>query len=200
MPKASNQEQAERCATPRRDLSKSEYTSAFRWRSRQIDSSVAAHASLVIAKNDGLSIDEAIAKVTGGRVDASKPVPYPASERHEPIVVTAEPEHEPLGGDGDELVFVDFDQIPRDMQPNRTPNPRYFGVAEQLRRHAGRWACVKTFADQKDPRERARQMRQRIRTGKLAAFRPSGRFDAVITTPEPDGPTLVYASCRPMEA
>lgn len=103
-------------------------------------------------------------------------------------------------GMGMELVFVDFDQIPRDMQPNRTPNPRYFGVAEQLRRHAGRWACVKTFADQKDPRERARQMRQRIRTGKLAAFRPSGRFDAVITTPEPDGPTLVYASCRPMEA
>ena len=39
-----------------------------------------------------------------------------------------------------------------------------------------------------------------IRTGKLAAFRPSGRFDAVITTPEPDGPTLAYASCRPMEA
>lgn len=111
MPKASDQEQAERCATPRRDLSKSEYTSAFRWRSRRIDSS----------------------------------------------------------------------------------------VAEQLRRHAGRWACVKTFADQKDPRERARQMRQRIRTGKLAAFRPNGRFDAVITTPEPDGPTLVYASCRPME-
>ena len=93
MPKASDQEQAERCATPRRDLSKSEYTSAFRWRSRRIDSSVAAHASLVIAKNDGLSIDEAIAKVTGGRVDASKPVPYPAPERHEPIVVTAEPEH-----------------------------------------------------------------------------------------------------------
>lgn len=59
---------------------------------------------------------------------------------------------------------------------------------------------MKTFADQKDPRERARQMRQRIRTGKLAAFRPRGRFDAVITTPEPDGPTLVYASCRPMEA
>lgn len=161
MPKASDQEQAERCATPRRNLSKSEYISAFRWRSRRIDSSVAAHASLVIAKNDGLSIDEAIAKVTGGRVDASKPVPYPAPERHEPIVVTAEPEHEPLGGDGDELVFVDFDQIPR---------------------------------------ERARQMRKRIRTGKLAAFRPSGRFDAVITTPEPDGPTLVYASCRPMEA
>ena len=97
-------------------------------------------------------------------------------------------------------MFVDFDQIPRDMQPNRTPNPRYYGVAEQLRRHAGRWACVKTFADQKDPRGRARQMRNRIRTGKLAAFRPSGRFDAVITTPEPDGPTLVYASCRPMEA
>ena len=124
MPKASDQEQAERCATPRRDLSKSEYTSAFRWRSRRIDSSVAAHASLAIAKNDRLSIDEAIAKVTGRRVDASKPVPYPAPERHEPIVVTAEPEHEPLGGDGDELVFVDFDQIPRDMQPNRTPNPR----------------------------------------------------------------------------
>lgn len=92
MPKASDQEQAERCATPRRDLSKGEYTSAFRWRSRRIDSSVAAHASLVIAENDCLSIDEAIAKVTGGR------------------------------------------------------------------------------------------------------------FDAVITTPEPDGPTLVYASCRPMEA
>lgn len=128
MPKASDQEQAERCATPRRDLSKSEYTSAFRWRSRRIDSSVAAHASLVIAENDDLSIDEAIAKVT-----------------------------------------------------------------------AGRWACVKTFADQKNPRERARQMRQRIRTGKLAAFRPNGRFDAVVTTPEPDGPTLVYASCRPME-
>lgn len=178
MPKASDQEQAERCATPRRDLSKSEYTSAFRWRSRRIDSSVAAHASLVIAENDDLSIDEAIAKVTGGRVDFSKPAPHPAPE----------------------LMFVDFDQIPRDMRPNRTPNPRYFGVAEQLRRHAGRWACVKTFADQKDPRERARQMRQRIRTGKLAAFRPSGRFDAVITTPEPDGPTLVYASCRPMEA
>ncbi len=35
MPKASDQEQAERCATPRRDLSKSEYTSAFRWRSRR---------------------------------------------------------------------------------------------------------------------------------------------------------------------
>jgi len=81
MPKASDQEQAERCATPRRDLSKSEYTSAFRWRSRRIDSSVAAHASLAIAKNDRLSIDEAIAKVTGGRVDASKPVPYPAGWR-----------------------------------------------------------------------------------------------------------------------
>ncbi|WP_368099910.1 hypothetical protein [Bifidobacterium adolescentis] len=200
MPKASDQEQAERCATPRRDLSKSEYTSAFRWRSRRIDSSVAAHASLVIAENDGLSIDEAIAKVTGGRVNPAMPAPHPAPERHEPIVVTAEPERAPLGEDAEELMFVDFDQIPRDMQPNRTPNPRYFGVAEQLRRHAGRWACVKTFADQKDPRERARQMRQRIRTGKLAAFRPSGRFDAVITTPEPDGPTLVYASCRPMEA
>ena len=178
MPKASDQEQAERCATPRRDLSKSEYTSAFRWRSRRIDSSVAAHASLVIAENDGLSIDEAIAKVTGGRVNPAMPAPHPAPERHEPIVVTAEPERAPLGEDAEELMFVDFDQIPRDMQPNRTPNPRYFGVAEQLRR----------------------QMRQRIRTGKLAAFRPSGRFDAVITTPEPDGPTLVYASCRPMEA
>ena len=146
MPKASDQEQAERCATPRRDLSKSEYTSAFRWRSRRIDSSVAAHASLAIAKNDRLSIDEAIAKVTGGRVDASKDATYPAPERHEPIIVTAEPERAPLGEDAEELMFVDFDQIPRDMQPNRTPNPRYFGVAEQRPRHAGRWACVMTFA------------------------------------------------------
>lgn len=219
MPKAINQEQADRCMTPVRDLLKGEYQSAFRWKSKRIDSAIAAKAMLLISEDMSLSIDQAVALASGAGSDATpatdrddiepeEPETAEATEpeRHEPAVVAERPRHVDVGPAGVdvELEFVDFDQIPRDTTPHGGKHTLYEDVAVQLKRHAGHWACIKRF----DPtpgrewasRRQARQMSQRIRTGELAAFRPKGRFDAVTTTPERGGPTLVYATCHPIEA
>lgn len=211
MPKATNQEQADRCRTAVRDLLKGEYQSAFRWKSKQIDSAIAAKAMLLISEDMSLSIDQAVALASGAGSDAT-----PATDRddtepeetetEEPAAVAEHPRHVdvgPVGGDV-ELEFVDFDQIPRDTTPHGGKHTLYEDVAVQLKRHAGHWACIKTFpatpGREWASRRQARQMSLRIRTGELAAFRPKGRFDAVTTTPEQGGPTLVYATCHPIEA
>lgn len=212
MPKATNEEQAGRCQTPVRDLLKGEYQSALRWKSKRVDdSAVSAKAMLLISDDMSLSIDQAFALASGDGSTAT-----PATERddakatepesHGPVVVAERPRHVdvgPVGGDV-ELEFVDFGQIPRDTTPHGGKTTMYADVADQLKRHAGRWACIKTFpatpGREWASRRQACQMSQRIRTGALAAFRPKGRFDAVTTTPEQGGPTLVYATCHPVEA
>jgi hypothetical protein len=61
-------------------------------------------------------------------------------------------------------------ELPPLIPPSRKPDPEWTKIAERLRRMPGDWQLV--------GRHSASQI-TRIKSGKLAAFRPAGSFDAV---------------------
>ena len=66
----------------------------------------------------------------------------------------------------------------------RPPDPKWAAIADRLRAEPGEWEFV--------GRHPASQI-TRIRTGKLAAFRPAGAFDAVGRNSGPRGRIDIYA-------
>ncbi|MCX4666554.1 hypothetical protein OG453_07700 [Streptomyces sp. NBC_01381] len=67
-------------------------------------------------------------------------------------------------------------------------NQDAYDTAAELREHLGEWALI----DNRGNLNRATNLSYRIRTGRHAAFRPAGAFEARARTAE-DGSADVYA-------
>ncbi|WP_327356417.1 hypothetical protein [Streptomyces sp. NBC_01304] len=67
-------------------------------------------------------------------------------------------------------------------------NQDAYDTAAALREHLGKWAHIANVGN----RNRATNLSYRIRTGRHAAFRPGGAFEAQARTAE-DGTADVYA-------
>ena len=79
---------------------------------------------------------------------------------------------------------------PAPLTTGRRPSTRWLAVASELRASPGRWAVVRTYGAGR--LSAASTLAHRIKSGKMAAFRPRGDFEATIRTAE-DGSATVYA-------
>jgi hypothetical protein len=76
------------------------------------------------------------------------------------------------------MEFVD--DLPARSRKSRGPSA-YVAEAAELREHPGQWAILRTLPKV----NHASQLACGIRTGRLAAFRPAGSYEAtVLTRPE----------------
>ena len=79
---------------------------------------------------------------------------------------------------------------PAPLTTGRRASACWLAVASGLRAFPGRWAVVCTYGAGR--RSTASVIAHRIKSGKMAAFRPVGDFEATIRTAE-DGSVAVYA-------
>ena len=79
---------------------------------------------------------------------------------------------------------------PAPLPTGRRPSTRWVTVASELRASPGRWAVVRIYGAGR--LSAASTLAHRIKSGKMAAFRPGGDFEATIRTAE-DGSATVYA-------
>lgn len=80
---------------------------------------------------------------------------------------------------------VVFETPPAVVRKGRTPDSKYVEIAQQLMARPNEWAIVL---------ERGHQTTAaRIRSGRIAAFRPKGKFEATARETDEQGRCKVYA-------